>query len=120
MTESWRERIGSMTQEAIWLKIVRVPLPHVYIHEIPATFRVPQKALFHLLSYLLLAVPMIFYTGVDGKMMSGAFEETVLHDFSEMLVKSLSLLKQPLAIAMWDSSWLRRQYCGGGFEDRDQ
>ncbi len=35
-------------------------------------------------------------------------------------MKSLSLLKQPLAIAMWDSSWLRRHYCGGGFEDWDQ
>ncbi len=26
-------------------------------------------------------------------------------------------MTEPLAIAMWDSSWLRRRYAGGGFED---
>ena len=29
-------------------------------------------------------------------------------------------LKESLAIAMWDSSWLRRRYDGGGFENFDQ
>ena len=29
-------------------------------------------------------------------------------------------VKQPLAITMWDSSWLRRRYAGGGFESFDQ
>ena len=29
-------------------------------------------------------------------------------------------LKQPAAITMWDSSWLRRRYAGGGFEDYDK
>lgn len=29
-------------------------------------------------------------------------------------------LKEPLAITMWDSSWLRRRYAGGGFESFDQ
>lgn len=29
-------------------------------------------------------------------------------------------LKEPLAIAMWDSSWLRRRYAGGGFDDFDR
>ena len=29
-------------------------------------------------------------------------------------------LNKPLAIAMWDSSWLRRRYAGGGFEDFGQ
>ncbi len=29
-------------------------------------------------------------------------------------------LKAPLAITMWDSSWLRRRYDGGGFEDFDK
>jgi hypothetical protein len=26
-------------------------------------------------------------------------------------------LKKPLAITMWDSSWIRRRYAGGGFEN---
>lgn len=29
-------------------------------------------------------------------------------------------LKEPVAITMWDSSWLRRRYAGGGFESFDQ
>lgn len=29
-------------------------------------------------------------------------------------------LKEKLAITMWDSSWLRRRYAGGGFESFDQ
>ena len=29
-------------------------------------------------------------------------------------------LKRPLAITMWDSSWLRRRYAGGGFESFDR
>jgi len=29
-------------------------------------------------------------------------------------------LDHPLAIAMWDSSWIRRRYVGGGFEDWDR
>ncbi len=29
-------------------------------------------------------------------------------------------LKEPIAITMWDSSWLRRRYAGGGFESYDQ
>ncbi len=29
-------------------------------------------------------------------------------------------LKEPLAITMWDSSWLRRRYAGGGFESFDR
>lgn len=28
-------------------------------------------------------------------------------------------VKKPLAITMWDSSWIRRQFAGGGFEDWD-
>lgn len=28
--------------------------------------------------------------------------------------------RDPLAITMWDSSWLRRRYAGGGFEDWDK
>jgi len=28
-------------------------------------------------------------------------------------------IKKPLAITMWDSSWLRRRYAGGGFESFD-
>ena len=31
----------------------------------------------------------------------------------------LNELKSPLAITMWDSSWLRRRYAGGGFESFD-
>ncbi len=31
----------------------------------------------------------------------------------------LTEMKKPLAIAMWDSSWLRRRYPGGGFESFD-
>lgn len=33
---------------------------------------------------------------------------------------TLNELKKPLAIAMWDSSWLRRRYEGGGFESFDR
>lgn len=29
-------------------------------------------------------------------------------------------VKHPLAITMWDSSWIRRRYAGGGFESFDQ
>ena len=29
-------------------------------------------------------------------------------------------LKEPLAITMWDGSWLRRHYAGGGFESYDK
>lgn len=29
-------------------------------------------------------------------------------------------IQDPLAIAMWDSTWLRRRYRGGGFEDWDK
>ena len=29
-------------------------------------------------------------------------------------------LTEPLAITMWDSSWLRRRYDGGGFESFDK
>ncbi|MBP3648138.1 MAG: hypothetical protein J6K55_17170 [Clostridia bacterium] len=32
----------------------------------------------------------------------------------------ISDLKEPVAITMWDSSWLRRRYAGGGFESFDQ
>jgi hypothetical protein len=35
-------------------------------------------------------------------------------------MKSLDKLEKPLAIAMWDSTWLRRRYRGGGFEDWDK
>lgn len=35
-------------------------------------------------------------------------------------MKTLDTLQEPLAIAMWDSSWLRRRYRGGGFEDWDK
>lgn len=31
----------------------------------------------------------------------------------------LNDIKKPLAITMWDSSWLRRRYVGGGFENFD-
>ena len=31
----------------------------------------------------------------------------------------LNEIKKPLAITMWDSSWLRRRYAGGGFESFD-
>jgi len=34
-------------------------------------------------------------------------------------MKTLDTIQEPLAIAMWDSSWLRRRYRGGGFEDWD-
>jgi hypothetical protein len=34
-------------------------------------------------------------------------------------VKTLDAISEPLAITMWDSSWLRRRYRGGGFEDWD-
>lgn len=33
---------------------------------------------------------------------------------------TLDLVTEPLAITMWDSSWLRRRYRGGGFEDWDR
>ena len=36
------------------------------------------------------------------------------------LGKPVSEFKKPLAIAMWDFSWLLRHYKGGGFEDWDQ
>lgn len=32
---------------------------------------------------------------------------------------TLDHLSEPLAITMWDSSWIRRRYRGGGFEDWD-
>ena len=32
----------------------------------------------------------------------------------------LNEIKKPLAITMWDSSWLRRRYAGGGFESFDK
>ena len=35
-------------------------------------------------------------------------------------MKTLDQLTEPLAITMWDSSWLRRRYRGGGFEDWDR
>lgn len=35
-------------------------------------------------------------------------------------MKTLDTIEKPLAIAMWDSSWLRRRYRGGGFEDWDK
>lgn len=35
-------------------------------------------------------------------------------------MKTLDQLTQPLAITMWDSSWIRRHYRGGGFEDWDK
>lgn len=35
-------------------------------------------------------------------------------------MNTLDKLDGPLAIAMWDSSWLRRRYRGGGFEDWDK
>lgn len=35
-------------------------------------------------------------------------------------MNTLAALKHPLAIAMWDSTWLRRRYRGGGFEDWDK
>lgn len=35
-------------------------------------------------------------------------------------MKTLDAIKKPLSIAMWDSSWLRRRYRGGGFEDWDK
>lgn len=33
---------------------------------------------------------------------------------------TLDSLTEPLSITMWDSSWLRRRYRGGGFEDWDR
>lgn len=33
---------------------------------------------------------------------------------------TLDLITEPLAITMWDSSWIRRRYRGGGFEDWDR
>ncbi len=33
---------------------------------------------------------------------------------------TLDRLDKPLAITMWDSSWIRRRYRGGGFEDWDR
>lgn len=35
-------------------------------------------------------------------------------------MKTLETITAPLAIAMWDSTWLRRRYRGGGFEDWDK
>ncbi len=35
-------------------------------------------------------------------------------------MKTLDAVTEPLAITMWDSSWLRRRYRGGGFEDWDR
>ncbi|MBD3351265.1 MAG: hypothetical protein GF364_07240 [Candidatus Lokiarchaeota archaeon] len=35
-------------------------------------------------------------------------------------MKSINKIEKPLAITMWDSSWIRRRYRGGGFEDWDQ
>lgn len=32
-------------------------------------------------------------------------------------MKTLDTFSKPLAITMWDSSWIRRRYRGGGFED---
>ena len=32
----------------------------------------------------------------------------------------LKEIKKPLAVTMWDSSWLRRRYAGGGFESFDK
>lgn len=34
-------------------------------------------------------------------------------------MKTLDAITEPLAITMWDSSWIRRRYRGGGFEDWD-
>lgn len=34
-------------------------------------------------------------------------------------MKTLDSFDEPLAITMWDSSWIRRRYRGGGFEDWD-
>ncbi|MDQ7992866.1 MAG: cellulase-like family protein [Propionicimonas sp.] len=34
-------------------------------------------------------------------------------------MKTLDRFDKPLAITMWDSSWIRRRYRGGGFEDFD-
>ncbi|MFC9983821.1 cellulase-like family protein [Microbacterium keratanolyticum] len=34
--------------------------------------------------------------------------------------KTLDSVTTPLSITMWDSSWLRRRYRGGGFEDWDR
>ncbi len=36
------------------------------------------------------------------------------------MIKSLERIKNPMAITMWDSSWIRRCYKGGGFEDWDK
>lgn len=35
-------------------------------------------------------------------------------------MNTLDRLTEPLAITMWDSSWIRRRYRGGGFEDWDR
>jgi hypothetical protein len=35
-------------------------------------------------------------------------------------MNTLDKLTKPLAITMWDSSWIRRHYRGGGFEDWDK
>ena len=35
-------------------------------------------------------------------------------------MNTLTKIEKPLAIAMWDSSWLKRRYRGGGFEDWDR
>lgn len=37
----------------------------------------------------------------------------------EEIKMRLNEIKKPLAITMWDSSWLRRRYAGGGFESFD-
>ena len=38
----------------------------------------------------------------------------------EEIKMRLNEIKKPLAITMWDSSWLRRRYAGGGFESFDK
>ncbi len=47
-------------------------------------------------------------------------ERAVANDTVTTLGQPISTWKKPLAIAMWDFSWLLRHYQGGGFEDWDR
>ena len=52
--------------------------------------------------------------------LSNAAFEAIYEMRKERLIMKMEQVKETLAIAMWDSSWLRRRYVGGGFESFDK
>lgn len=59
-------------------------------------------------------------SGAIGSLAIGGMGSVSFGQGIKQLGKPISTFKKPLAIAMWDFSWLLRHYEGGGFEDWDK